>query len=77
MNSNWSAPFYGIQHLADLKRGFQITVTNRDEFADCCIFVPGCGFSAAETIHDTIEQAREYGEHQAVMLNALRTEEAA
>jgi hypothetical protein len=69
--TNWSKPYCSVQHLSGLKRGFQITVTNWNSFADCAVFVPGCGFSATHTDHETIEQAIEHGEKQAALLDAF------
>lgn len=69
-SANWSKPFHGIQHLGGLKRGFQVSVTDCGSFAECDVFVPGCGFNATETKHDTVELARAHGEAQARSLGA-------
>lgn len=68
--ANWTAPFHGVQHLKPLKRGFQITVTDRGTFAECDVFLPGGGFTATETQHDSAELARAHGEQQAKLLEA-------
>lgn len=71
MSSNkWSAPFHGVQHLSGMKRGFQVTVTDYDSFAECSVFVPGCEFNATDSNHDTLAQAQAHGEQQASLLGA-------
>jgi hypothetical protein len=72
----WSKPYCNVQHLHGLKRGFQVTVTDRDGWAECCVFTPGCGFNATETEHDSVDLAIHHGEAQAAALNALASEAA-
>lgn len=70
MAAKWTAPFHGVQHLKPLKRGFQITITDRGSFAECSVFLPGHNFNSTETTHDTANEARAHGEQQARLLEA-------
>jgi hypothetical protein len=67
----WTNPFYGVQHLRGLARGFQVTVTDRNGWAECDVFTPGCGFSAEESQHDSVAQAIEYGVKRALEIRAF------
>lgn len=67
----WTAPGYGVTHLQGLKRQFQVTAVDYGSFALCKVFTPGCGFSASETKHDSIEVAKAHGEQQAVALDGF------
>lgn len=67
----WTAPFYGGTHLQGLKRQFQVTAVDYGSFALCKVFTPGCGFSASESMHESIDAAKAHGLEQAVALNAM------
>lgn len=68
--AKWTTPFHGVQHLDGLARGYQITVTDRESFADCSVFVPGSGFNAKVSQHADAATARAHGEAQADALEA-------
>lgn len=68
--SVWTKPYHGVQHLNGLRSGFQITVNDRDGFAECLVFLPGHGFNAKSTQHADAAEARAYGEKQAADLRA-------
>lgn len=73
----WTAySFYGGTHLQGLKRQFQVTAVDYGSFALCKVFTPGCGFSASETKHDSIEAAKAHGLQQAIALDALSEQQA-
>lgn len=68
----WSKPYYGVQHLEGLHRGWQITVTERTpDFAECWVRPEGAGFNGHTTSHDSIEEARAHGEQQARLMDAF------
>jgi len=68
---NWTEAYYGITHLNGMKRGFQVTVRDYGSFAECLVFTPGSGFNSAKTKHDSVADAKAYGEAQAAALNAI------
>ncbi|MCG8275376.1 hypothetical protein [Stenotrophomonas sp. NLF4-10] len=68
--SAWTKPYHGVQHLNGLRAGFQITVYDRDGFAECLVFLPGHGFNAKRTHHADAAEARAHGEKQASELEA-------
>lgn len=68
---NWTAPFYGVQHLNGLRRGFQITITDLGTIVECKVFLPGHCFNATVSTHPSTALAREHGERQARELDAL------
>lgn len=67
----WSRPHYGVQHLAGLREGWQVTCTDYGTFAQCWIRPHGAGFRGTTEIFDTIEAARQYGERRAHALGAF------
>ena len=69
--TRWSKPYYGIQHLEDLKVGFQITVTNRGLFAECDVKIPGLGWEG-DKMFDTTAEAIAYGESRATNVAGFR-----
>lgn len=68
--AKWTTPFHGVQHLDGLVRGYQITVTDRELFAECSVFVLGGGFNAKVSKHADAATARAHGEAQADALEA-------
>jgi hypothetical protein len=67
----WTNPFYGVQHLNGLRRGFQITVADLGSVAECKVFLPGHGFNAKVSVHEDAASARAHGERQAHELDAF------
>lgn len=70
----WSQPYCDTMHLDEAtKQGFQFTVVDHSShgFAECHIFTPGCGFSAIESMHASVDEAKAYAEKQARSMNAL------
>lgn len=74
--TKWTAPYFGVQHLKPLRRGFQVTVTAyADDFAEAFVFTPGSGFT--RTVDERFngenaaEAARSWGERKAVELAAI------
>jgi hypothetical protein len=65
----WSPPFHGVQHLDGLKRGFQVTVEDRETWA-VAYALEGLR-TLAESDHDTVAQAREWGEERARLLGLV------
>ncbi len=56
--SEWTKPYYGVQHLnADGKKS-RASVTDYGTFAESHFWYPGCAFSPIEKHHDNAEQAR-------------------
>lgn len=66
----WTKPYFGVQHLDGLRRGWQITVTDRESFAECWVRPEGAGFNGHTTQHDSADLARQYGEQQAHVMDA-------
>lgn len=66
---SWSEPFYGVQHLDGVRKGFQVTVEDRDTWSEAWV-VEGLR-TLAESSHDTPEQARTWAEGQARLLRLM------
>lgn len=73
---HWSRPYYGVQHLAGLREGWQVTCIDYDTFAQCWIRPPGAGFRGTIEMFATIEEARQYGERRAHTLGAFAQAQA-
>lgn len=72
----WSAPYYGVQHLEGVKRGYQFTVEDRGAWAESLAFLPGRGFSADRMAHKNVALARSHAEHVAKAMDAFDGEQA-
>lgn len=62
VNSNWSAPFHGVQHLDGPRTDTWATVQDHGSFARLACNFPGSGMNPIKSFHDTAEQARAAGE---------------
>ena len=66
----WTRPYYGVQHLKPLPRGWQITVEDWGDWASCWVKPPGSFKDIREQAFLSSANARAWGEEQAKLLGA-------
>jgi len=69
--ASWSAPYFSLTHLKGLKAGYQVTVTDRESYAECAIFFPGSGFNATISRHASVDDAKLHGAIRAREMGAI------
>jgi len=69
--AHWSKSLGTQYHLDGLKRGFQVTVSDRGSFAELLVFTPGNGFNAQASSHPTVQDAMDAGQSAALSMNAF------
>lgn len=67
--NTWTKPYFGVQHLNGLPRGWQVTVSEYSPgFAQCWVRPEGAGFGGQTTNHESAAAARHHGERQVGLL---------
>ena len=70
---NWTKPYCGVQHLvppgASLTRSYWCTISEYSGFVVLSRSYPGSGFNPLESVHTTIEAARQLA-HKWIQDNA-------